>query len=55
MSGVDTRALTTRIRDGGPPTRVLPFPVDGRFDLAALRAQAPRRGRGWRGWIWRGK
>jgi carbamoyl-phosphate synthase small subunit len=40
VSGVDTRALTTRIRDGGPPTGVLAFPADGRFDLAALRAQA---------------
>jgi carbamoyl-phosphate synthase small subunit len=40
VSGVDTRALTTRIRDGGPPTGVLSFPADGRFDLAALRAQA---------------
>lgn len=40
VSGVDTRALTSRIRDGGPPTGVLAFPADGRFDLAALRAQA---------------
>ena len=40
VSGVDTRALTTRIRDGGAPTGVLAFPADGRFDLAALRAQA---------------
>ena len=40
ISGVDTRALTTRIRDGGAPTGVLAFPADGRFDLAALRAQA---------------
>ena len=40
VSGVDTRALTTRIRDGGPPTGVLSFPADGRFDLAGLRAQA---------------
>ena len=32
--------LTTRIRDGGAPTGVLAFPADGRFDLAALRAQA---------------
>ena len=29
-----------RIRDGGAPTGVLAFPADGRFDLAALRAQA---------------
>jgi carbamoyl-phosphate synthase small subunit len=36
LSGVDTRALTMRIRDGGPPNGVLCFPADGRFDLAAL-------------------
>ncbi|HEY1410731.1 MAG TPA: glutamine-hydrolyzing carbamoyl-phosphate synthase small subunit [Rhodopila sp.] len=40
IAGVDTRALTIRIRDGGAPTGVLSFPADGRFDLAALRAQA---------------
>ena len=40
IAGVDTRALTMRIRDGGAPTGVLAFPADGRFDLAALRAQA---------------
>ncbi|MGE0417613.1 MAG: glutamine-hydrolyzing carbamoyl-phosphate synthase small subunit [Acetobacteraceae bacterium] len=40
IAGVDTRALTIRIRDGGPPSGVLCFPSDGRFDLDALRAQA---------------
>ena len=45
IGGVDTRALTLRIRDGGPPTAVLAFPADGRFDIAALRAQA----QGWPG------
>jgi carbamoyl-phosphate synthase small subunit len=40
LAGVDTRALTMRIRDGGAPNGVLAFPVDGRFDVAALRAQA---------------
>jgi carbamoyl-phosphate synthase small subunit len=40
VAGVDTRALTVRIRDGGPPTGVLAFPADGRFDLTALRTQA---------------
>jgi carbamoyl-phosphate synthase small subunit len=40
IAGVDTRALTIRIRDGGAPAGVLAFPADGRFDLAALRAQA---------------
>ena len=40
IAGVDTRALTIRIRDGGAPSGVLAYPADGRFDLPALRAQA---------------
>jgi carbamoyl-phosphate synthase small subunit len=40
VAGVDTRALTIRVRDGGPPHGVLAFPADGRFDIAALREQA---------------
>jgi carbamoyl-phosphate synthase small subunit len=40
IAGVDTRALTLRIRDGGAPNGVLAYPVDGRFDLRALQAQA---------------
>ena len=40
VAGVDTRALTIRIRDGGAPNGVLAYPTDGRFDLPALRAQA---------------
>ncbi len=40
VSGVDTRAITVRVRDGGAPTGVLAFPADGKFDLAALRARA---------------
>ena len=40
IAGIDTRALTIRIRDGGAPNGVLSFPADGRFDLPALRAQA---------------
>ena len=40
LAGVDTRAITARIRDGGPPIGVLAYPADGRFDLAALTAQA---------------
>jgi carbamoyl-phosphate synthase small subunit len=40
VAGVDTRALTVRIRDGGAPNGVLAYPADGRFDLPALRAQA---------------
>ena len=40
LAGVDTRALTMRIRDGGPPLGVLCYPPDGRFDLPALVALA---------------
>ncbi|MGH7121933.1 MAG: glutamine-hydrolyzing carbamoyl-phosphate synthase small subunit [Acetobacteraceae bacterium] len=40
ISGVDTRALTIRIRDGGPPSGILAYPPDGRFDVAELIAQA---------------
>lgn len=40
IAGVDTRALTLRIRDLGAPNAVLAFPGDGKFDLAALAAQA---------------
>ena len=40
IGGVDTRALTLRIRDGGPPNAVIAYPADGRFDLPALRAMA---------------
>jgi carbamoyl-phosphate synthase small subunit len=40
LGGVDTRAVTVRIRDGGAPTGVLAFPADGRFDIPALLAQA---------------
>ncbi|WP_424811246.1 glutamine-hydrolyzing carbamoyl-phosphate synthase small subunit [Roseococcus sp. YIM B11640] len=40
LAGVDTRALTARIRDGGAPNGVLSFPADGRFDIEALVAQA---------------
>jgi carbamoyl-phosphate synthase small subunit len=40
IAGLDTRALTIRIRDGGAPSGVLCFPADGRFDIAALRAEA---------------
>jgi carbamoyl-phosphate synthase small subunit len=45
IAGVDTRSLTIRVRDSGAPTGVLAFPHDGRFDLAALRAEAA----GWPG------
>jgi carbamoyl-phosphate synthase small subunit len=40
ISGVDTRALTIRIRDGGAPSGILAYPADGRFDTAALVAAA---------------
>ncbi|QQP87298.1 glutamine-hydrolyzing carbamoyl-phosphate synthase small subunit [Skermanella sp. TT6] len=40
ISGVDTRRLTRRIRDGGAPTGVIAHAPDGRFDLEALVAQA---------------
>jgi carbamoyl-phosphate synthase small subunit len=40
IGGLDTRALTIRIRDLGAPTGVLAFPANSRFDLPALRAQA---------------
>ncbi len=40
IAGIDTRALTIRIRDGGAPNGVLSFPADGRFDIPALIAQA---------------
>ncbi len=45
IAGLDTRALTLRIRDARAPNGVLCHPADGRFDLAALRAQAA----GWPG------
>ncbi|MBB2197526.1 MAG: glutamine-hydrolyzing carbamoyl-phosphate synthase small subunit [Gluconacetobacter sp.] len=40
ICGVDTRAITLRIRDGGAQTAILSHPADGAFDLDALRAQA---------------
>ena len=40
LSGVDTRALTARIRDLGAPHAVIAHDPDGRFDLEALVAQA---------------
>jgi carbamoyl-phosphate synthase small subunit len=40
ISGIDTRRLTRRIRDGGAPTGVVAHSPDGAFDLEALLAQA---------------
>ncbi|GAB4171060.1 MAG: glutamine-hydrolyzing carbamoyl-phosphate synthase small subunit [Thalassobaculales bacterium] len=40
IAGLDTRALTRRIRDHGAPTGVLVHAPDGRFDLEGLLARA---------------
>jgi carbamoyl-phosphate synthase small subunit len=40
LSGVDTRALTRRIREGGAPNGVIAHRADGRFDVDALLEQA---------------
>ncbi|WP_142848362.1 glutamine-hydrolyzing carbamoyl-phosphate synthase small subunit [Telmatospirillum sp. J64-1] len=40
ISGVDTRALTRRIRDAGAPQGVIVHAPDGVFDIDALAAQA---------------
>lgn len=40
LAGVDTRALTARIRDSGAPHAVIAHDPEGRFDLDALVAQA---------------
>ena len=40
LAGVDTRALTRRIRETGMPHAVIAHSPDGRFDLPALTAQA---------------
>jgi carbamoyl-phosphate synthase small subunit len=40
IAGIDTRALTQRIRDGGAPNGVIAYPANGRFDVPALIAQA---------------
>ncbi len=40
LSGIDTRALTLHIREGGPPNGVLSYPASGRFDIAADLAAA---------------
>ena len=40
ICGVDTRAVTLRVRDGGAPTGVLAYPADGRIDIPALVEQA---------------
>ncbi|MDD5587387.1 MAG: glutamine-hydrolyzing carbamoyl-phosphate synthase small subunit [Alphaproteobacteria bacterium] len=40
LSGIDTRALTTRIRDKGAPNGVICYAPDGKFDLSALHRKA---------------
>ncbi len=40
LAGIDTRALTARIRDAGAPHAVIAHDPDGRFDLEALVAEA---------------
>ncbi len=40
IGGIDTRALTARIRDLGAPNATLAHAPDGKFDVAALRRTA---------------
>ncbi|MDB5701846.1 MAG: carbamoyl-phosphate synthase small subunit [Sphingomonadales bacterium] len=40
LAGVDTRALTRRIREAGAPNAVIAHSVKGEFDVPALLAQA---------------
>lgn len=40
LSGIDTRALTIRIRDGGAPNAIICHSRDGNFDIDALVKQA---------------
>ena len=47
LSGVDTRALTRRIREQGMPSGVIAHAPDGRFDIEGLIARA----RAWSGLI----
>ena len=47
LAGIDTRALTKRIRDHGAPHAVIAHHPEGRFDLAALAAKA----RAWTGLV----
>ncbi len=40
LSGIDTRALTTFIREKGMPNAVIAHAPDGKFDVARLKAKA---------------
>ncbi|TPW30355.1 glutamine-hydrolyzing carbamoyl-phosphate synthase small subunit [Pararhizobium mangrovi] len=45
LSGIDTRALTARIRETGSPNAVIAHEPSGNFDIEALKAEA----KGWHG------
>src|SRR3546814_10663116 len=45
LAGIDTRALTRRIRDAGAPNGVIAHSPEGKFDVDELLAMA----RGWAG------
>src|SRR3984893_14236930 len=47
LAGIDTRALTSLIRQKGMPNAVIAHAADGRFDLDALKAEA----RAWPGLV----
>jgi carbamoyl-phosphate synthase small subunit len=47
LCGLDTRALTSLIREKGMPNAVIAHAPDGKFDLAALKAEA----RAWPGLV----
>jgi carbamoyl-phosphate synthase small subunit len=40
ISGIDTRRLTVRIRDFGPPNGIIAHDPDGRLDIPSLQARA---------------
>lgn len=40
IAGIDTRALTRRIREQGAPNGVIAHRADGKFDIPALKAKA---------------
>jgi carbamoyl-phosphate synthase small subunit len=40
LTGIDTRALTSRIRSNGMPNAVIAHAPDGKFDLEALKKEA---------------
>ena len=40
IAGIDTRALTARIREGGMPNGVIAHEPSGKFDIAKLKADA---------------